>query len=161
MAEAELLRAFGFRVRLARSSADGGFGGAPFGDGAFAECSGLDVEMEVHDHLEGGRNDAVVRLVGRARYQPLVLKRGMFLGFDGGVDASLWSWLQGVVSGRRPVVRHDGIVEVLDVGRVAARWVFERGLPTKLAGPRLDARTGEIALEELTIAHEGLRLVTS
>lgn len=161
MPEPELLRAFGFRVRLARSSPDGGFGGAPFGDGAFAECSGLDVEMEVQDHNEGGRNDAVVRLVGRARYQPLVLKRGMFLAADGAVDASLWDWLQGVVSGRRPVVRHDGIVEVLERGKVAARWVFDRGLPTKLSGPRLDAKTGEIALEELTIAHEGLRLVAS
>ena len=37
--------------------------------------------------------------------------------------------------------------------------VFERGLPAKIKGPELNAKTGEIAIEELTIAHEGLRLL--
>jgi hypothetical protein len=31
-------------------------------------------------------------------------------------------------------------------------------LPAKIRGPQLNAKTGEIAIEELTIAHEGLRL---
>ena len=42
---------------------------------------------------------------------------------------------------------------------VVARWLFERGLPAKVTGPQLNAKTGEIAIEELHIAHEGLRLV--
>ena len=42
--------------------------------------------------------------------------------------------------------------------RVVARWIFDRGLPIKVAGPTLNAKTGEIAIEELHIAHEGLRL---
>jgi hypothetical protein len=37
--------------------------------------------------------------------------------------------------------------------------VFERGLPARIAGPQLNAKTGEVAIEELHIAHEGLRLV--
>lgn len=170
MAEPKLVCAFRFRVQLLRSPAaiagaaptDGtptAPSGAALGDGAFAECSGLDVEMDVQDHLEGGRNDGVIRRVGRARYQPLVLKRGMFTAADGRLNRDLWDWLQGIVAGRRPVVRYDGIVEVLDVDEVVARWVFERGLPARLAGPQLNARTGEVAIEELTIAHEGLRLV--
>ena len=57
------------------------------------------------------------------------------------------------------ITRYDGIVEVFDVGEtVAARWTFTRGLPMKIAGPQLNARTGEVAIEELTIAHEGLTL---
>jgi len=57
-------------------------------------------------------------------------------------------------------VRYDGVIEVLDASRsaVVATWVFDRGLPAKVMGPQLNAKTGEIALEELTIAHEGLRL---
>ena len=39
-----------------------------------------------------------------------------------------------------------------------ARWVFDRGLPSKVTGPSLNAKTGEIAIEELHIVHEGLRL---
>ena len=36
-----------------------------------------------------------------------------------------------------------------------ATWTFERGLPVKLRGPELNAKTGEVAIEELSIAHEG------
>lgn len=144
-------------------------------DGAFQECSGLDIEMDVQDYLEGGRNDGLIRRVGRAKYQQLVLKRGMFYNTSGNqrdkekVDSKLWQWLQDVVSGKRPVPRYNGLVDVLDrpnqpgSGLVAqapvARWAFERGLPAKIVGPQLNARTGEVAIEELHIAHEGLRLV--
>ena len=125
-----------------------------------APAKGSDwVEMEVKDHEEGGRNDGVVRRMGRAKYQPLVLKRGMF-GTDGSeANADLWQWLQDVVSGVRPVRRYDGAVTVLDgEGEPRVTWAFTRGLPSRLVGPSLDARTGEIAMEELHIAHEGLVL---
>jgi len=42
---------------------------------------------------------------------------------------------------------------------VVARWQFDRGLPAKIRGPELNGKTGEIAIEELHIAHEGLRLL--
>jgi phage tail-like protein len=133
-------------------------GGDLLGDGAFQECSGLEVEMDVQEYLEGGRNDGVVRRVGRAKYQNLILKRGMF--YSGGkVNRDLWNWLQSIVSGVRPVPRYDGTIEVMSVGdNVVARWEFDRGLPARLRGPELNAKTGEIAIEELHIAHEGLRL---
>lgn len=152
-----LLRSFRFQIKLRQSG-----GGAALGDGAFQECSGLEVEMDVKEYLEGGSNDSVIRQVGRAKYTNLVLKRGMFYGGGGGVNRALWDWIQGVVEGRRPVVRYDGIVEVMSVGDdVAATWSFERGLPARIRGPELNAKTGEVAIEELHIAHEGLRLVAS
>jgi phage tail-like protein len=151
-----LLRAFRFQVKLLRS---GGVTGETLADGAFQECTGLGLELDVQELVEGGRNDGVVRRVGRAKYGPITLKRGMF--YDGGaVNRDLWEWLQGIAEGRRPVRRYDGIVEVMSSGDdVVARWTFDRGLPSKLDGPQLNARTGEIAIEELQIAHEGLRLV--
>jgi phage tail-like protein len=165
-----LLRAFRFQVKLRKSpAAEEGAqlpgdspSGAPLGDGAFQECSGLEVEMDVQDYQEGGRNDGIIRRVGRAKYSPIVLKRGMFFGGAGGVNRDLWRWIQGVVAGERPVARYDGIIEVMSVGEtVVATWVFDRGLPAKIRGPELNAKTGEIAIEELHIAHEGLRLVTT
>jgi phage tail-like protein len=168
VADELLLTAFRFRVRLLRSAdvAAGGDvtgelsqSGATLGDGGFAECSGLEVEMDVSELLEGGRNDWVVKRVGRSKYPNIVLKRGMFHPAGGEVNRDLWSWLEGVVSGVRPVARYDGIVEVMSGGEaVAARWTFKRGLPAKIAGPQLNAKTGEVCLEELHIAHEGLRL---
>lgn len=169
MPDPELLRSFRFQVKLrkspaAESGASGtatappGQSGEPLGDGAFQECSGLEIEMDVQEYVEGGRNDGVIRRVGRGKYQNIVLKRGMFLN-DGEVNRELWAWLQAVLAGVRPVPRYDGVVEVMTPsGRVAARWEFERGLPAKIVGPALNAKTGEIAIEELHIAPEGLRL---
>ncbi|MGW5347704.1 phage tail protein [Streptomyces sp. HUAS TT3] len=131
------------------------------GDGGFQECSGLGLEADLREYAEGGANDAVVRRVGRVRLQPLVLRRGMLVATDGGsADTALWDWLHGMVAGGAPVPRYDGDVEVLDTAgrRTLARWTFSRGLPLKITGPALNARTGEIAVEELHIAHEGLRL---
>jgi phage tail-like protein len=150
-----LLRAFRFHVALADAAT-----GALFGDGAFQECSGLEIEQDVQEYLEGGLNDEVVRRVGRAKFQPLVLKRGMLYSKQGQIDGRLWRWIQDVVAGVRPVVRLGGTVQVMSVGdEVVARWEFWKGLPARLRGPELNAKTGEIAIEELHIAHQGLRLV--
>jgi phage tail-like protein len=132
------------------------------GDGGFQECTGLEIDLDVQEYYEGGNNNAVVRRVGRAKYQNIVLKRGMFYASSPGVNQDLWNWLQGVANGIRPVARYDGTINVMSVGlNVVATWTFDRGLPAKIRGPELNAKTGEVAIEELTIAHEGLRLVNS
>lgn len=172
-----LLTTFRFDVRLIASpqviagrqrlpGASGGYsapqGSQVLGSGAFQEVSGLDIELDIQEYVEGGRNNGVVRRVGRAKYAPLVLKRGMFHGepADARVNAELWHWLQRIANGVRPVRRYDGVIHVMGAdGTVRASWVFDRGLPQKIKGPELNARTGEIAIEELTIAHEGLRLL--
>ena len=58
------------------------------------------------------------------------------------------------------VKRYDGTIQLLsnDGADVLATWTFDRGLPAKVSGPQLNAKTGDIAIEELQIAHEGLRL---
>jgi phage tail-like protein len=176
MADAQLLTAFRFEVRLLRSpdvqagrqqlpGAGEGYT-APTGrqllaEGGFADCTGLEIEMDVQEYVEGGRNNGVVRRVGRAKYAPLVLKRGMFYGANGEtVDTALWHWMQRIINGERPVPRYDGVIQVMSAdGTVRATWMFDRGLPAKIKGPELNAKTGEVAIEELTIAHEGLRLL--
>jgi phage tail-like protein len=136
----------------------GGPAGDMLADGAFQECSGLQIEQDVQEILPGGDNSRVVRRVGRAKYQNIVLKRGMFFA-SGAVNADLWVWIQNVVNNVRPVPRYDGTIEVMSVGEVVvASWTFSRGLPAHINGPTLNAQTGEIAIEELHIAHEGLRL---
>ena len=179
-----LLRAFRFHVILRRSAVVAS--GAPatnlalaartpsdppqggeLGDGGFQECSGLEVEMDVAEYQEGGRNDGIIRRAGRAKYTNLILKRGMFYqkadDQKAGVNRDLWDWLQSVISGVRPIVRYDGVVQVMGADNldVVATWVFDRGLPAKIRGPELNGKTGEIAIEELHIAHEGLRLVSN
>jgi phage tail-like protein len=169
----ELLTAFRFDVQL-RWAAPGVLGstapqqatqppgrrvGEPLCDGGFQEVNGLEMEMDVSDLLEGGRNHAVLRRFGRAKFPPLVLKRGLLVGTEGKADLRLWQWMQDLLDGVRPIARVDGTVRVRSPDdSVRATWTFERGLPIKLRGPELNARSGEVAIEELSIAHEGLRL---
>lgn len=139
----------------------GGGGSDRLGDGGFQECSGLTVDVDLHEVLEGGSNDTTVRRLGRAKHSPIVLKRGMVVPTSGGyADVSLWAWLTALVSGQVPLPRYDGRIEVLDPAfeRVVARWTFVRGLPLKVVGPSLNAVSGAVAVEELHIAHEGLLL---
>jgi phage tail-like protein len=163
-----LMRNFRFAVNLRASEtarlgegprSDSGQAGEALGDGGFQECSGLDISMDVQEIKEGGRNDGVIQRIGRATYSPIVLKRGMFYSRDGTVNQDLWRWIQNIVAGVRPITRYDGVVEVMGHEQdVVATWIFERGIPSKIAGPQLNASSGDIAIEELTIAHQGLKL---
>jgi phage tail-like protein len=156
--DVNLLQTFKFNIALTRSTP--GATAMTIGDGAFAECSGLQLEADIKEYLEGGRNDGVVRRVGRVKLVPIVLKRGMFsLGRNDGANTAVWDWLTTMVGGGE-VRRYNGEIALLNPARTAthATWSFERGLPLKVVGPSLNARTGDIAVEELHIAHEGLRL---
>lgn len=160
--QVELIQAFRFIVTLTRSPAPAPSNApAELGDGLFAECSGLELEADVRELLEGGRNNGVIRRVGRVKLVPIVLKRGMFVASPGGyANTQIWDWLTGMVNGGLPIPRYDGMVQVLAPGgkRQVARWTFIRALPSKVTGPSLNGRTGEIAIEELHLVHEGLKL---
>jgi phage tail-like protein len=159
----ELIQTFRFAVTLTAATSPRPAEPATLGNGYFAECSGLELEADVREYLEGGRNDGVVRRVGRAKLSPIVLKRGMFVGSDGAsADPAMWDWITAMTSGTLPIPRYDGLVQVFSANktREVARWVFTRGLPSKVTGPSLNAKTGEIAIEELHIVHEGLRLAS-
>lgn len=156
MTDSVLLTTFQFAVTFNQVTGDGP---DTLGDGGFQEVTGLEVEMDVSDYEEGGRNDAVIRRIGRAKFQPLVCKRGMFGPVEGDAESELWQWFQDIVAGVRPVRRYDGTVLVHDqAGNTMAAWRFQRALPMKIVGPQLNAKTGEIAIEELHLAHEGLQL---
>jgi phage tail-like protein len=129
-------------------------------DAGFQECTGLELEMDVQELKEGGRNDGVIQRVGMGKFTRITLKRGMLYGEDNKVNPVLWGWLQGILTGSRPVRRYDGTIQLMsnDGIDVIATWTFDRGLPAKISGPQLNAKTGDIAIEELQIAHEGLRL---
>ena len=173
----ELVQTFRFTVTLTAAKSPVAATVPRLGIGAFAECSGLELEADVQEYLEGGRNDGVVRRVGRVKLSPLVLKRGMFIPVPskphdpspapgpgqsgpGRADPALWDWLAGMVAGQLPIPRYNGLIQVWspDGRREVASWTFWRGLPSKVSGPTLNAKTGEVAVEELHIVHEGLRL---
>lgn len=119
---------------------------------AFAECDGLEMNMEVKTIREGGANDRQIRLNGPVSYGQLTLKRGMTEGFD------LWRWFRDSVAD--PRLRADAEVVLLapDGATVRARFSLARCVPVKLKAPGLNARDGQIAIEELQMAYETLTL---
>ena len=121
--------------------------------------------MDVAEYVEGGRNNGVIQRAGRMKVARITLRRGMLHPADGAVRTDLWQWFQDVVDGVRPIRRYDGTIVLLGTppspeaeSPVLSKWTFSRGLPARIVGPQLNARTGEVAIEELQIAHEGLRM---
>jgi len=119
---------------------------------SFAEVSGLDSETEVIEYRTGdSKVSSSLKLPGLTKYPNIVLKRGLTR------DLSLWQWRKTVVDGKAD--RRNGAIVLLDQDRSPAlRWIFRNGWPCKWEGPALNAKTSEIAIETLEIAHEGLEL---
>lgn len=119
----------------------------------FSEVNGLEANIDVKAHLEGGRPIGARQLVGRTTFPNLVLKRGM------SKNREVWDWFNAVASGKRPVPRKKLCIELRDgAGQAVATWEVARAVPVKLKASDLNAKTGEIAIEELHLAHEGLVL---
>ena len=120
--------------------------------GGFSEASGLTTDTNVIEYREGQEQNLTTRkLPGLMKYNNIVLKRGWTK------DRSLWEWRRKVIEGRTQ--RASGAIVLLDEARnEALRWNFTDGWPSKWEGPALNAKTSEIAIETLEIAHEGLAL---
>ena len=127
----------------------------PLCDAAFSEVDGLEMTMEPKTYQEGGNNLAQIHLAGPVTYSQLTLKRGMT------EDFGLWTWFDRVLE-REQGLRVDGLVQFLDSnsGRdVRASYLLSRCLPVKIKAPALNATDGAVAVEELQVAYERLRLL--
>ncbi len=117
----------------------------------FSECSGLEFEAETYDYKEGGLNSRVHRLPGRFKFTNLTLKKG--IATDG---QPLWDWVQKTVSGK--ITTHQVTVTLYDLkGENPLReWVFQDAYPVKWGASALSAEQNAIAIETLTLAHQGM-----
>ncbi len=117
----------------------------------FSEVSGLSTDTNMIEYREGNEVATVRKLPGLMKYVPIVLKRGFT------ADNKLWTWRKKVLDGKTQ--RTTGSIILLDESRAPAlRWNFTAGWPSKWEGPALNAKTSEVAIETLEIAHEGLEL---
>ncbi len=122
--------------------------------GAFAECDGLEMTMEVKTIREGGNNGQQIRLAGPLNYGQLTLKRGMTANF------CLWDWFSLLQQPGKAGVRANAQVVILapDGETERVRFDLKRCLPIKLKAPSLNAKDGLIAIEEFQLAYESLEL---
>jgi len=121
---------------------------------AFSEVDGLEMTMEQKTIREGGNNTSAIHFVGPVSYGQLTLKRGMTPNFD------LWRWFAKVNSpGDRGIrSRVEVVVVSADGENEDARFIAEGCLPVKLKAPALNARDGQVAIEEMQIVYQSLTL---
>lgn len=116
--------------------------------GAWTKCEGLTVEYDVYEYREGGVNDHVHRLPGRAKYQNIKLTRPVTKS-----TADVATWLASV---NPKMDRTTAKIAVLDAeGTEVAAWSLAGVYPVRWTGPTLDVTQNQAAVEVLELCHAG------
>ena len=155
------LQVFRFEITFKRNGS-----AVPLCSGAFAECSGLEATMEPKVIKSGGENYGAYQRPGTVSFATVVLKRGMTTTRD------LFKWFQMVNGGsyayrlsaeialKHFVLENKKTPQEKAVEKTAVTWALDNCLPIKFKAADLNAKGTDIGIEELHLAHEGLRLVT-
>ena len=127
---------------------------SPLCGASFAECDGLEMSMEVKTIREGGNNGRQIRLSGPLTYGQLILKRGMTK------DTDLWDWFKDSAADPSLRARAEVVMFASEEGTYEekARFILDGCVPVKLKAPPLNAKDGLVAIEELQVAYESLKL---
>ncbi|SRR6266849_8134183 len=150
--DARPFTAFNFSVEITLNGVTGV--SSPICGAAFSECDGLEITLEPKTIREGGRNNGPVHLAGAMSYGQLTLKRGMTNSFD------LWKWFQQMATPGQGGYRTSATVIMRAADRKTEQVRFELTgcLPVKLKASALNAKDGLVAVEEIQIAYETMRL---
>jgi phage tail-like protein len=141
---------FRFRVEI---TLDGS--AAQVAAASFSEVDGLEMSIEPKTIREGGRNNNPVHLLGPVTYGQLTLKRGMTANTD------LWKWFSTVTSPGHRGMRPNAEIVVFspDEKRETVRFKLHACLPVKLKAPALNAQSGIVAIEEMSLVYEAMQMI--
>lgn len=122
--------------------------------GAFAECTGLEANMEAKAIKEGGRNYGAAQRAGNTTFPTVVLKRGI------SVNRNLWQIFNTLAIGTF-APRLQVTINLFDInGNSTLAWQLDRAMPVKYKFADFNAKGVEVGIEELHLVHEGLWSVT-
>jgi phage tail-like protein len=123
--------------------------------GEFSDCTGLEATMEPKVIKEGGRNYGAIQRAGPVTFATVILKRGITTSHD------LWQWFELVNGQAAYAYRLNATITLLnDKNQAQLKWQLERALPIKFKAADFNAKATEVGVEELHLAHEGLRLIS-
>jgi phage tail-like protein len=150
----------------------------------FMSVSGLTVQSEVIPYREGGSNTTTRKMPGQTDFGPIGFSRGMMaVPIDAGTTGGtrdLWDWflqlfsvLDGMGQGPagtdfRATVDVDVLQHPITVGpgspfsttsAIKARFQIFNAWPMSLSYSDLDAGGNGVIIEQLTLAHEGFRIL--
>ena len=139
--------AFTYFVELMASSGTQALGG-------FWHVSGLPLSNSATTaDYAGGQNFSPVRSPGISKVSDVTLKRGV-------VDSSqLGNWLNSVRSGSSATAQRTVHITLRDETRQpVTQWTLHSATPKHWDGPTLSAKSGDVAIEELTLSAEYIEI---
>jgi phage tail-like protein len=112
---------------------------------------GLGQLIELVSVRDGGDPNASRVVVGATKFEPVTIERGITR------DDAFEKWAQAMQQGAAPAPRKDVRIELHDgERRLTVAWVLKGALPVKIEAPDLNADSSDVAIEQLTLAYEGL-----
>lgn len=116
-------------------------------DTSFKEVSGLVMEMGTEEIAEGGQNSFKHRVPTGAKYQNIVLKRGLTAS-----SSALSQWCTQIIGGglADTITTKTLVIKLLDEnGNPLKSWNVVNAWPVKWEVSSLNSMNGEIVIESL------------
>jgi len=125
-------------------------------NGSFTEVSGLNLETQVIEYRGGAQPEfSTLKMPGLQKQSEISFKRGMFSG-----DNQFYEWWNTV--SMNTIERRDITISLLNESHTPViTWKVSNAFPTKVEGASLKADGNEVAVESMTIVHEGLTVIGS
>jgi phage tail-like protein len=120
----------------------------------FAEVSGLGIAVDTIEYRTGNMlENSVIKLPGLARYPDVTLRRGLI----GSLAA--YQWISQIRDGGQTGLR-TVTIQLLNEehSEVVMTWKLMRARVVKLTCGPFNARSSEVVVEELVLAHERLEM---
>jgi phage tail-like protein len=117
----------------------------------FTECQGLGVTIKTEKFAEGGVNNQQRVLLNPAEFSDVTLKRGITN------DLTFWNWINKILSGAAER-RNVNILVFNQAGETMQCWTLIGAVPISWKSPSLSADSNTVAIEELTLTYEGLKV---
>lgn len=118
---------------------------------SFSECSGLSVQVKKNVFYEGGVNDQQRIYLGQTEFADVTLKRGIT------DNQGFWKWISSVFT-EKSTRRNVNILVFNQAGETMMSWTLIGAIPIAWKIPGLQADGNAVAIEELTLAYEGLKV---
>lgn len=119
---------------------------------SFSEFSGLGVKVKKETYPEGGVNNYQRVILGKPEFYDVTLKRGVT------DDLGFWEWLNQTVSDGKKQRHNVNILLFNQAGETMQSWNLIAAVPIAWKAPSLQAAANNVAIEELTLAYEGLEI---
>jgi phage tail-like protein len=138
---------FNFLVDLGTGNTDGPEAG-------FQEVSGIGMEVTVSEYRTGNaKENSVMKITGMNKSTDVTLKRGVIGSLN------LYQWLHDIRNGNQNALRNVTVqLQSEDHTAVVATWKLLRARIIKHTSGPLNAKGGDVAMEELVLAYERLEM---